>query len=306
MSRQFINAIWGTSCVIIARRYSKRVCGKCYSLDLTKHVICLDFLRKLRVKPGIGRSRRYYNRHSVESSSADTSASNDITMEKLFQLDRFQIQQLFGKKRNNSKVLPCHIKLERGDLCADLGRSCSIGTIPQSSPSEFSLSKKPIICPHGFCRKMVTISSFVQHFKYDHPEIRSYNCARGKELWLDHNVQDIEYNFTRCLAVIDVVDINQCETFWLMVSGSPDDDHCKAYVIYWLLCNATAHSNSTIELSSYLENISYSTFCPATRIYDSYDPLDVARTVSCLYVDYSSMCNIISEGPKLHLRIIIY
>ncbi|KAK5645334.1 hypothetical protein RI129_006634 [Pyrocoelia pectoralis] len=284
-------------------------CGRCHSLDLTKHAISADFLRKLRIKPGIGRSRRYDHGYwplSIETYDKSV-PKKDITIEKLFQLNRFQIKQLFGLRNKHRPALTWRHKFERGDTVVDLRRKCpSNSVIVKNSFSVCSLSRKPIICPHGHCRKMVTISSFAQHFKYDHPDITCHRCARGEELYLHHDVKDIEYNFTQCAAIVDVADVDQIDTFWLMITGSPEQEEYKAYVIYWLLTNATSHPNCAIELSSHLQNISYSTFCPVARIYDNFQPLEIAQTLYCLHIPYSSMCNILSEGPALHLRITVY
>lgn len=316
----------------------------------------------MKSKPGIGRPRRYQsetnNLSSSESGDLDIQEFRDhtITVEKLFQLPTEQIRKLFeatakqrlqARKKNKDKSANAAYRCNSDICCStifgmsdtnrseDTDRTCTLRNIPSVSLRRFItssttnlLSKKPIVCPHGHCHKVVTISSFFQHFKHDHSEIPNFIAERGKELHLMHDVRIIEFDTTYCMAIIKVYEVynvivnssskqlttlaerlNQkvpLATFWLMVSGSSEEKKSKSFVLYWLMTNSDEHFSCTMEMSSMQENICNSTVCPVNGILDSHKIDDVAHRLNCLNLCYASLHNLLGEGSKLHLRVTIH
>ncbi|KAK4876151.1 hypothetical protein RN001_012573 [Aquatica leii] len=325
--------ICGNCYASLRRKGSVIKCKKCFSCDLRKHQASKDFLNKLKIKPGIGRSRRYCQNElkislSNEFFSSVDDTKENVTVEKLFRMSTTQLKQLFQltakerlrskepriKKISDKKETYRLQNLEKGDMGEKPNYKEQVLPITLSNSDEntfeASLSKKPIVCPHNPCKKIVTISSFSQHFKYDHRDIPVFNVARGEELHMHHNAEELHFGVTYCIAVIHIQLNNESRlplaTFWVMASGSSEEDPDKAYVVYWMFTNSTDQFSSTLDVSSHLENISCSTFCSVTRIYDSCNPLNITNELNCLFLAYPSMCNLLSEGSKLNLRISIY
>lgn len=189
-------------------------------------------------------------------------------------------------------------------------------------------SKKPLNCPHDPCQKIIAISSFFTHFKHEHPDIVRYTIERGKELTLVLDMSKIEHNTTICLGLVTVYDVNKIsltqksvvavnvskkfnqkipiDTFWIMVSGSPDEKKSRAYVLFWLFSNNEDYYNCTIEASSEKDHISYSTFCGVNDMHDSQNIIEIAQRLNCLYLSYGSIQTMLTYGPKLQLRVTIH
>lgn len=312
-----------------------------------------DFLRKLKTKPGIGRPFRYSQRtHSPESKcdvgKTPSCKDNTVTVEKLFQLSRDQLSVLFhdknkGKIKNlkGSYVMKAgaernEIKNEKRDQVVKnseevqesriwLTKTNKLLTRKESSITSLH-SKKPLNCPHDPCRKIIAISSFLTHFKHEHPDIPRYSMERGKELNLCVDPAIVEHNTTICLGLVTVYDINRLQlskppasnvmnkfskkipidTFWIMVSGSPFEKRQHAYILYWLFTNNDDFYNCTLEVSSYKDILIYSTFCGVNDIQDSQNIIEVAQRLNCLYLPYGCVESMLKYGPKMNLRIIVH
>ncbi|KAF5300237.1 hypothetical protein FQR65_LT09191 [Abscondita terminalis] len=120
---------------------------------------------------------------------------SNITIEQLFQMTSAEFQKLFqftAREKLRSKALRLKRvasdqqinvfhNFERGDTGEEFIRKIlyfkkSMFPILLSNNEDVisldhSLSKKPILCLHNSCKKIVTISSFAQHFKYDHRDL---------------------------------------------------------------------------------------------------------------------------------------
>lgn len=190
-------------------------------------------------------------------------------------------------------------------------------------------SKKPVKCPHDPCKKYVAISSFLNHFKHEHGDIPRYSIDRGKQLVIPCDASVIEHNLTLCVGIITVYDVakleagskaphglvNTCnklktrvplDTFWLLVSGSPQEHPYSSYVLYWLfVCNANPY-HCTLEMASADDRTSASIFCGINGSGDSQEIEDVAKSLNCLYLTRGSMMAILEDGPEIRLGVTIH
>lgn len=90
-------------------------CQICGSKDFQPDVKSPDFLRKLKLKPGIGRSCRYkiktsdtpqsrtsscerWRQSQDEVCPADSNLKESVTVEKLFRLPREDLEELFAEE----------------------------------------------------------------------------------------------------------------------------------------------------------------------------------------------------------------
>lgn len=330
-------------------------CNKCSSVNFNPIKVSHDFLRKLKNKPGIGRPRRYSITHQASDSSEEADEKrnykdNTITVEKLFQLSRDQLSVLFNAKTKDKikNMRSSYVIKEAGSNVDDIKRekrdqvvrNSEEGTesrvwltktnrqLAKKESSVTSLhSKRPLNCPHDPCRKIIAISSFLSHFKHEHPDIPRYSMERGKELHLLVDPGIIEHNSTVCLGLVTVYDINRLQvvakppadsvikkfskkipidTFWIMVSGSPFERKQNAYVLYWLFTNNDDFYNCILEVSSNKDVLVYSTFCGVNDIQDSQDIIEVAQRLNCLYLPYGCVESMLRYGSKLNLRITIH
>lgn len=202
-------------------------------------------------------------------------------------------------------------------------------TLKKNCSSSSLFSKKPLNCPHDPCQKIIAISSFFTHFKHEHPDIIRYTIERGKELTLVLDMTKIEHNNTICLGLVTVYDVNKIslnqnsvlllntvskkfnqkipiDTFWIMVSGSPEEKQSRAYVLFWLFSNNEDYYNCTIEASSEKDHISYSTFCGVNDMHDSQNIIEIAQRLNCLYLSYGSVLTMLNYGPNIQLRVTIH
>ncbi|KAJ8920229.1 hypothetical protein NQ315_011890 [Exocentrus adspersus] len=287
-----------------------------------------DFLNKIKHKPGIGRPYRY-NTNLIHSRGYNTSRGHnngtvrpedDITVERLFQLPAEEIRRILSR-RHDSSLRPSDsgmvLEATQSKLCA------------MQNQNGFSISKTPIKCPHNPCNRMVTLSSFVTHFKHEHADIPRYNVERGKELCMPCDVSVVEHNQSHCLAMITVYEINKIDvnksrssqsviktcskfcqqvpinSFWLMVTGSAERrPHCS-YAIYWLFTISDENYQSTIELSSKKDSVSLSTFCSINKNKcDNF--LNIAENLNCLIVSRASLGAVLKEGAAVNLRVTIH
>ncbi|XP_018577702.1 uncharacterized protein LOC108916008 [Anoplophora glabripennis] len=293
-----------------------------------------DFLNKIKNKPGIGRPYRYntnlinrghnYSR-AHEAAPTHHSPPPKITIERLFQLPSEEIRKILSRRNDSPRRTDSSTFLEAaGERAGNVQpKICTMQN------GFLSMSKMPIKCPHNPCNKMVTLSSFVTHFKHEHADIPRYNIERGKELCIPCNVSIIEHDLSHCLAMITVYEINKIDvnkskssqsviktcskfcqqvpinSFWLMVTGSAERrPHCS-YAIYWLFTISDENYQSTIELSSKMDSVALSTFCGInTSKSDNF--LNIAENLNCLIVTKASLDAILREGPEVNLRVTVH
>lgn len=294
-------------------------------------------MNKVKKKPGIGRSYRYnsnslidngYNYcRSEQTNVASQTNDGGVTVEAIFQLSKTELQKLFSRNRDlTSPIASGPFSESLGYVSSENEYSqlngCRLGTPLQS--------KMPLKCPHKPCKKMVAISSFVSHFKHEHQDIPKYTIQRGKELWLSCDISDIEYNEQYCIAMITVYEINKIDvqlsrssqsviktcgkftqqvpvsSFWLMVSGSLEKNPNVAYALYWLFTTSEEHYQSTIELSSKNDSVSFSTYSGINNNPQHNTFNDVAGNLSCLILSQASLGALLKEGPEINLRITIH
>lgn len=331
-------------------------CTKCSSDKFKSLHVSSSFLSKLKYKPRIPRENRYVKIKQKESkkySSTKLQPSNnsEVTLEKLFKLNKQQIQYLFDQtyeEKSRIDLLPCEaalitkmplkteerdqeLKQEPSNENKMWLRKASTMSLKKNSSVASLFSRKPLNCPHDPCKKIIAISSFYSHFKYDHPEIAQYMLERGAELCLPFDVTKLEHNKTICLGLIRVYDKykrKSCtklnvpsgshifknnhhqrvpvDTFWIMMSGSPDEIQSHAYVLIWIFTNNNDYYNCTIEVSSENDNVCYSTFCGVNDMHDSQNITEIAQRLNCLYLSYGSVKNIFQYGLDTQLRIAIH
>lgn len=319
-----------------------------------------DFLKKLRVKPGIGRPYRYkINNTDSAVSNCPTEIDKPsvqepaVTVEQLFCLPKEDLTVLFAEQtkqkiRNAASPLPpratksvastlsakksTHKDLSKGENPSSTSvwlTKSSQKTLHCQSCFSFAQSKKPLRCPHDPCKKTVAVSSFLNHFKHEHPNIQRYNVDRGMQLVIPCNASHIEHDVTFCLAMITVYDVgsiklssktaphlaNVCNrlntkvpinTFWLLVSGSPEEKFSLAYALYWLFTSNNNDYTCTLEMASANDTTSYSTFCCVNGTNESQEIVDVAQRLNCLYLTKGSMMALLQDGSDLRLGITIH
>lgn len=321
-----------------------------------------DFLKKLRVKPGIGRPYRYKINHTTDPvitcpTETDKPPEAPVTVEQLFCLPREELSMLFAEQtkqkiRNaaypippkNSKIISNaaseviipkrsgHKDLSKGENPSTSSTwltKSSQKTLNSQSCYSFAQSKKPLRCPHDPCKKTVAVSSFLNHFKHEHPQIRRYNVDRGMQLVIPCDASHVEHNVTFCVAMITVYDVNNIKlspkalpnvanvynklsskvplnTFWLLVSGSQEERFSFAYALYWLFTNNDNNYTCTLEMASENDTVSFSTFCGVNGTNDSQEIPDVAQRLNCLYLTKGSMLALLEDGPELKLGITIH
>lgn len=152
---------------------------------------------------------------------------------------------------------------------------------------------------------------------------------RGKNLWINCDASIIEHNVTFCIGLITVYDVakieagarashgvaNTCkklktrvplDTFWLMVSGSPQEHAYSAYVLYWLfVCNNHPYT-CTMDLMSAKDSVSYSVFCGVNGSGDSQEIEDVAKRLNCLCLTKGAMLAVLEDGADMKLGITVH
>lgn len=306
-------------------------------------------MNKLKNKPRVSRTNRYghvdknygeklanFDNNKDTLEVITSSNGNEVTLEKLFGLNKEQVQCLFNKtydERNKFEIFPngCQNVEEYKRLLKNNSTVDEINKLDTSDDkrkaSTVSLStsilssRKPLICPHDLCKKIIAISSFYSHFKYDHPNIPRYPLERGKQLGLPFDVSTLEYNQTKCLGLITLYDrykktsstsLTQAypkisvDTFWIMMSGSQEEIQTHAYLLIWLFTNTDEYYNCTIEVCAENNAVSYSTFCSVNDIHDSQNISEIAKRLNCLYLTYGSVKNLLQHGLGMQLRISIH
>lgn len=270
-----------------------------------------EFLRKLKVNPGIGRPYRYHSispqRRSIQPAKNEEKTSS-VTLESLFGLPESDLRKLFDKKKSGGD----------SEICTD-------AKILKS----FYHSHRPIVCPHHYCRKTIAVSSFSNHFKYEHAEITRYSMEKNDELLLIVDVRTIEHQNSRCLGIVTIYENNKVDlirsksthsviktcskfcqkipldTFWIMLTGS-DAKKPSSYLLLWLFSNTSEKYSCTLELSSKDDNFSVSSFCAVNAIPDDVCSDEIAESLNCLYLTHGQVLGLLDEGCELNLRVIIH
>lgn len=152
---------------------------------------------------------------------------------------------------------------------------------------------------------------------------------RGKNLSIYCDASVIEHNVTYCIGLITVYDVakidvgsrastgvvNVCnrlktrvplDTFWLLVSGSPQEHPYSSYVLYWLfVCNNSSYT-CTLDLMSANDKVNCSIFCGVNGAGDSQEIEDVAKSLNCLYLTRGSVMALLEDGPEIKLGLTIH
>lgn len=280
----------------------------------------------------------------------------EVTVEQLFQLPKEQLKILFAEHTKqqiraatnavvpprSSRSIASYASIEKKPTLKEISlnrgeRSSSsvwLTKVNQKAlgshlSSVLPQSKKPLRCPHDPCGKTVAVSSFLSHFRHEHPQIQRYNVDRGKQLVIPCDASMIEHNVTFCIALIAVYDpsnikpspkansnlTNACNklntkvpfnTFWLLVSGSAEEKASSAYAMYWLFtCNSQSYT-CTLEMASAKDSTSSSCFCNVNGAQDSQKIEDVAHRLNCLYLTKGTLCALLEDGPDLRLGVTIH
>lgn len=203
-------------------------CTKCQSTKFKAKNVSADFLKKLKIKPGIGRPRRYPQPlHSrspspIPSEQGTINKDETITMEKLFQLPSERLQEIFeeasrrklAQKEGVSTCRRCKPAEKTHNWNINAMDSCD-WLVKKKSPmrevnsSTSMCSRKPLNCPHKPCNKIIAMSSFHTHFKHEHTDIPRYSVDRGKELEIQLNTEAFEFNTTFCLGMVTIYEVSK-------------------------------------------------------------------------------------------------
>ncbi|CAH1375225.1 hypothetical protein MTP99_016675 [Tenebrio molitor] len=288
-----VSCIDGGGCCLICK----------YAGKFEKSDVNSEFLKKLKMKPGIGRPYRYNTKKVFHFEDKFNNHNVNATTENLYgsQLEKSQ----------GDGFTPKSLRMLR-------------------SVSATTMSRRPLTCLHDGCKKSVAVSSLVSHFKHDHGAVPCFGIEKGRELRLLFDVSLVEHDRTFCLAMITVYEfnnidvvrskssqsvINTCSklsgrvpinTFWLMMSGSTEYKKSGSYVVYWLYSNSEDRFWCTMELSSKNDKVSVSSFCSAVGLHESRTVEEVARNMNCLFVSHGSFVALLSEGDKINLRITLH
>ncbi|XP_065155604.1 uncharacterized protein [Atheta coriaria] len=314
------------------------VCRECGSEHFTRQDVSDDFLRKLKIKPGIGRPCRYVLKPDQPSLTLVPTTAM-VTIEQLFQLPTHQIKELF---QNCTKEKLNYLK----QLSATEGLTSKLASLSfphkamyhnrkltdADKSFEALQSRKPLRCPHDMCNKIVAISSFKAHYKYEHFNFKKYNMIRGNELCIPFDPAVLQHGKSICLGIISMFpnpddprrvrsddeltshnsmnifdEKNEVDTFWLMTTGSQSDNPQFAYILLWLFTtNEDVVYNSTIELTSEENTMTMTTFCKVNKIYESQCINEVMRRQNCLYLAYTTMRSMLMYGSTLMFRMTIH
>ncbi|XP_044271630.1 uncharacterized protein LOC123015767 [Tribolium madens] len=285
LQRLYRGSVEGGGCCLICKCAAK----------FEKSDVSSELLKKLKVKPGIGRPLKCNPRKNMFLDDGEISTG----------------ENMFGSQ----------LEKNQGD---------GLKSLKMRSMSATTMSKRPLTCLHDGCRKSVAVSSLVSHFKHDHPAVPCFGIERGRELKMLFDISLVEHNRTFCLSMITVYEFNKIDvvrskssqsvintcsklsgrvplnTFWLMMSGSSEYRKDNFYVLFWLYSNCEDRFWYTIELSSKNDRISDSSFCSAVGLHESRTVEDVARSMNCLFVNYGSFIALLEEGDKINLRITVH
>ncbi|XP_057652581.1 uncharacterized protein LOC130891704 [Diorhabda carinulata] len=306
------------------RGYNKNeaTCVVCKTTGIfTQTKVNLDFLNKIRTKPGIGRPYRY-DLNQIVNNRLDYQRSElpkrlNVTLETLFRLPTKELKLLLGKKNAT-------VSKESSARCQNPATNSSYLKIDSQQ------SKTPIKCPHKPCKKIIATSTFITHFKHDHSDIPAYAIERNRELCVSLDVSIIEHNNHHCLAMITVYDRNNIDveksrssvsviktcdkfnqyipmnSFWLMATGSPERKRDLASVLIWLFCPCGDRYCCTIELCSKSDSMAFSTFCEVHATAHNLEFDDIAGKLHGLLICRASIAALLEEGPQLNLRITVH
>ncbi|KAK9889723.1 hypothetical protein WA026_007104 [Henosepilachna vigintioctopunctata] len=317
------------------------ICRTSFNFKETK--INPELLRKLKSTPGISRPLRYgtstlLNRLSDISSLPNhihDSSSIPVTVENLFGLPKSDLTKLLDRKycgdsKNESDIGEKSLEAKfRGSRTNSSSSFCKNPASTSPSINQFS-SHKPVICPHYPCNKMVAVSSFANHFRYEHPELKKYSTERNREILIPLDISSAEYGKSLCIAILTVYETNKfdllksrstnsvirtcrkfCQkvplgSFWVMLSGSKSKKKSQSYILIWVFTNNDGNFRSTIELSTKSDNVSFSCFNCVNGVAENLTVDDLASKSNCLFISYGSVVGLLREGEELNLRVTVH
>ncbi|CAH0554349.1 unnamed protein product [Brassicogethes aeneus] len=190
-----------------------------------------DFLRKLKIKPGIGRPYRYSSKivqaakqrnnftATTEPQSEEKNHKHsfgephNVTVEDLFQLPSNQVQRLLRKKsyrnvQGETVEEEEEFEEEEEDTAEPLLEPI------RSETFLLAQSKKPLQCPHSHCNKTIAVSAFANHFRYEHKDIKTITSERGKVTTISVDaaaIEKIEHGVDVCVAMITIYERNKID-----------------------------------------------------------------------------------------------
>lgn len=296
-----------------------------------------EFLKKLKSNPGVGRPYRY-DSNTLSNTTKNSSMESGInhqstrppTVENLFGLPQADLNKLFEGKNKGD----CVVEQKWGKTQSNIFGNYRSPMLTRSNSKYLNLpqfsSHKPVVCPHHPCNRMIAISSFANHFRYEHPELKKYATERHKDTLLPLDISMSECGKTLCLAIITIYENNKIDvlrsrsthsviktcrkfcqkvpidSFWVMLSASKSRRKSQSYILIWLFSNSTDKYHSTIELSSKNDNVSFSCFSDVNAIPENLNVDEVAKKFNYLYVGYGSAAGLLREGRDLNLRIAVH
>lgn len=74
-----------------------------------------------------------------------------------------------------------------------------------NTSNKCNLSKRPMGCPISDCTKLITLSSVILHFSFDHPKIVQHCIQLGESQIIQLSLQDLDYGKNVCLALLLLV-----------------------------------------------------------------------------------------------------
>ncbi|KAB0804131.1 hypothetical protein PPYR_01101 [Photinus pyralis] len=243
-----------------------------YKCNMGKHPICYTcFLRAS--KNGNPLCPKCNSLVMKTSSSAIFKRSENVTVEKLFQLPTEKINALLYR---------------------------STEKLNDATEKHWA----PIKCPHSPCGKTVNPSSLHSHFIYEHSNIPIYQLTRGSELQVLTELSHLEHGASRCIGLIELLP-SGC-SFCILASASEECDPLLGYAVYWLVTNSQKQYQCTLETLSPSKASSCATFCKVIEARNNSSITAIIKAMGCLFLSYGTVKNLADDFGKLHLCIVIH
>ncbi|XP_025830560.1 uncharacterized protein LOC108735006 isoform X2 [Agrilus planipennis] len=109
------------------------------------------------------------------------------------------------------KMFPCpwEISLCKKILDDPKTSISSLGRMGDSQQSLTSLSRKPVCCPYFSCNKTIAVTTFYDHFRYEHPSVTFLDTKFEIRNGLNFRLEDIHYNERHCILLINILNDKQ-------------------------------------------------------------------------------------------------
>lgn len=222
----------------------------------------------------------------------------------------------------------------RSTVEASIQDNIELRNLPTHKLNQFKNSQQgcqiqPFCCPDDDCGKWITPSLFVTHFNLEHYKRPKYSLERNEELKITCDMNQLEYNKSRCIGLLTVYEFNKIDLikskssqnvintcnkfsrkvpiniFYLMETGIGTTN--DAYIVYWLFNSTEESYPCTIELSSQFDLKSVACFFHIKPIRHCHDYVKyICEELNGLFLCKQSVKGLLVEGTNLNLRIIVH